>query len=115
MNSTAKSDIELMEAAARAAGLIVNGATAPGEPRRLLLGNPLDRVEYNPLTDSGQCFDLHVAINATVSSSRAAGKSTCALSHTTVWVEVMHEEDPEAATRRAVVLAAAEWWRRSQS
>ena len=94
-------DRELLELAAKAAGI-------PLKP------DFVDRFDYymadplmwNPLTDDGDALRLAVALDIPISSESVNGST---------WVckeklQVMqpHEGDPYAATRRAIVRAAAE-------
>ena len=119
----ATSDRELLELAARAAGISVGtGAEARfiGEHASLYFhndsrnhpmcrpGTPPGNVPWNPLADDGDAFRLAVRLRLNVEhigaysqagfrSKEPAPSGTCA-----------HGNDPYAATRRAVVRAAAQ-------
>ena len=94
-------DKELLELAAKAEGVVaVDGhywiaRDSSGEPH-----------EWNPLTDDGDALRLAVklglAINITPSKIYASGGRIDGVN------EVMDTSDPYAATRRAIVRAAAE-------
>jgi len=100
-------DRELLELAAKAAGLKVRpycgGLVHVGE-------DGLDAGWWNPLTDDGDALRLAVKLSLGVMSAKHTGQ-TC------VWEycmgrdheqHVSHDGDPYAATRRAIVRAAAE-------
>ena len=98
-------DRELLELAAKAAGQDLKYDTF-GQSENA------DRVYcyWNPLTDDGDALRLAVKLNLGV-------MSTDQVKQTTVWeyckpklneVREQHNSDPYAATRRAIVRAAAE-------
>lgn len=97
-------DRELLEAAAKAAGIyywidadaVVTHSDTPGSTR-----------EWNPLTDSGDAFELYVKLRLTVNCSYD-DVAICGQEFTQkeVFIE-RNGEDPLAATRRAIVRAAA--------
>jgi hypothetical protein len=95
------SDRELLEDAAKAAGYRVI------EPRghALLLADP--PVLWNPLVNSGDAFELYVKLRLTVNCSYD-DVAICGQEFTQkeVFIE-RNGEDPLAATRRAIVRAAA--------
>lgn len=97
-------DRELLEAAAKAAGLLVwdwlpgpHGfaiETAPGHSRR-----------WNPLTDDGDALRLAVKLRLEVWNN---GQEGCAAyDESSDMVAEWNNGDPYAATRRAIVSAAA--------
>lgn len=101
-------DRELLERAAKAAGLPVQWV-----PYRCVLVR-LDRSEYvsgearypswNPLADDGDALRLAVSLGLVVDCSRpSAGPPFCSHLHAEIGIE-----DWNAATRRAIVRAAAE-------
>jgi hypothetical protein len=94
-------DRELLEAAARAAGVdlaptgfVWDDATA-------------EMIEWNPLTDDGDAFRLAVKLGLSVMApSRDDDKATLVIGLGSVGAREPHG-DPYAATRRAIVRAAA--------
>jgi hypothetical protein len=107
MNET---DRELLELAAKAAGL---GFTVPvfGVPPFMglrLIGGAL----WNPLIDDGDALRLAVKLKmcvGVVPSNIKDGHATVALAPANpVEIGEAHADDPYAATRRAIVRAAAE-------
>ena len=102
-------DKTLLERAARAAGiyywleddvLLTHGDDGPGSFRK-----------WNPLTDSGQALFLAVTLEMDIGQMLTEGHVTVtgvafdgeALAHDVPW-----GTDPQAATRRAIVLVAAD-------
>jgi hypothetical protein len=94
-------DRELLEAAAKAAGNPIGTSRAGGG---LLMANGL---YWNPLTNSGDAFELYVKLRLTVNCSYD-DVAICGQEFTQkeVFIE-RNGEDPLAATRRAIVRAAA--------
>lgn len=94
-------DRELLELAAKAAQIMVN----PWHEKYGLLLSDFDFEPWNPLTDDGDALRLAVKLGVDIYVDE--GKSE-------VWVtESNHpiehfDNDPQAATRRAIVRAAAE-------
>lgn len=102
------SDRELLEAAAKAAGIDAefHPELGCGPEGMWLKGarSPDNSKYWNPLNDGGDALRLAVARGMTVRIDRRAGFS---------WVKgvegsVPHGSDPDAATRRAIVRAAAQ-------
>jgi hypothetical protein len=100
-------DRELLELAAKAAGYEINKAPSGALFARFGL---IEWIEWNPLTDDGDALRLAVTLEFVVDIVDVARKSV-------VWVwfstynypiEEAHTNDPYAATRRAIVKAAAE-------
>ena len=94
-------DRELLEKAAKAAG---NGAT-------FAAGNwfiPVDDAiaHWNPLTDDGDALRLAHRLNVPVSIDISKGLTT--VSSWDFEIDVPHGNDALAATRRAIVKAAAD-------
>lgn len=98
-------DRELLELAAKAAGIQYtiseNGAflIAP-------YTNPLAKVSWNPLTDDGDAFRLAVKLRMSVKNTEI--RASVIVEHGWVVTTEPHNNDPLAATRRAIVRAAAE-------
>ena len=97
-------DRELLEDAAKAAGLNVDihENWTPGELPYFHLVDERGRL-WNPLTDDGDALRLAVKLNLDVHFWPE---------HPEAWVEAMEQDellgsDPYAATRRAIVRAAA--------
>jgi hypothetical protein len=92
-------DRELLEAAAKAAGYWAAEFNCPAN---------LPHKNWNPITDSGDAFELAVKLRLTVNCSYDE-VALCGQEFTQkeVFIE-RNGEDPLAATRRAIVRAAAE-------
>jgi hypothetical protein len=90
-------DRELLELAAKAAGI-------PSESIWPVSSEYLDKA-WNPLTDDGDA--LRLAVKLCIDIKHYDLYVVC-------WAgfigtgKIMHDQDPDAATRRAIVLAAAE-------
>lgn len=98
-------DRELLELAAKAAGIRVN----PWHEKYELLLSDFDFEPWNPLTDDGDALRLAVKLELSV----YAHSRMINVTHTTMpfsELEIIEDEplDPYAATRRAIVRAAAE-------
>ena len=101
------SDRELLELAAKAAGYVIeldmNWGTG-GMPFFRMSGN-----KWNPLADDGDALRLAVKLHMTV---RCYMGNTCAQigvpGQPNAYVDETNHADPLAATRRAIVRAAAE-------
>jgi hypothetical protein len=93
------SDRELLEAAAKAAGYWAAEFNCPAN---------LPHKNWNPLTNSGDAFELAVKLRLTVNCSYDE-VAICGQEFTQkeVFIEY-NKEDANAATRRAIVRAAAE-------
>jgi hypothetical protein len=110
-------DRELLEAAAKAAGYAVRWVEAVTSMNyqgfKMKAGKmhaggfPLERA-WNPLTDDGDALRLAVALELNV--FHAAGKAYACDSEAETEHFVSHEKDAAAATRRAIVRAAAALW-----
>jgi hypothetical protein len=89
-------DRELLEAAAKAAGIIW-----PPKWPYPSVGDP----SWNPLTDDGDALRLAVKLKMTVDvTDEASGAGAIGLK----WCSEPYKDDPYATTRRAIVRAAAE-------
>jgi hypothetical protein len=91
-------DRELLEAAAKAAGYWAAEFNCPAN---------LPHKNWNPITDSGDAFELAVKLRLTINCSYD-DVVICGQEFTQkeVFIE-RNGEDPLAATRRAIVRAAA--------
>ena len=103
-------DKQLLMDAAKAAGLEL--AMYQSQEGGLWLdrkhANPITHSrDWNPLTDDGDALRLAVKLNFLVDSSAIQG-ATDAGDGTTFYQCELHNGDPYAATRRAIVRAAAE-------
>ena len=103
-------DRELLELAAKAAQIMVN----PWHEKYGLLLSDFDFEPWNPLTDDGDALRLAVKLGMTVLADPGIDGSVAAQINpptsplTSVWADELAEPDPYAATRRAIVRAAAE-------
>lgn len=105
-------DRELLELAARAAGVDVDWNL--GQPERVLErwdGNPSSSTPWNPLTDDGDALRLAVKLEMNLGIF-GDGDGAIAVIHDAngrVWIDCRDQApDPYTATRRAIVLCAAE-------
>lgn len=101
-------DKELLELAAKAAGGLVY-VEEMGWIHEDADGNR--GAWWNPLTDDGDALRLAVKLNLTVESWRdsAFGRANSCCTRTDINTSrELHNDDPYAATRRAIVRAAAE-------
>ena len=102
-------DRELLEAAAKAAGF--------GDPQEMktkffdewkFACNPCGEP-WNPLTDDGDALRLAVKLRMDICRPTAVHNGVAIwLDHASDFIEEPHGKDPYAATRRAIVRAAAE-------
>jgi hypothetical protein len=103
-------DRELLELAAKAAGIDYYTRAQSG-------GMLTDNGEWNPLTDDGDALRLAVKLKmcvGVVPSNIKDGHATVALAPANpVEIGETHADDPYAATRRAIVRAAAEIGRKT--
>ena len=100
-------DRELLEAAAKAAGILIYFDDV-GQCCQRVPGDQLSTYLWEPLEDDGDALRLAVKLNITVSNSEAQ-KHACASSIKVSGICLnTHKGDPCAATRRAIVRAAAE-------
>jgi hypothetical protein len=96
-------DRELLEAAAKAAGYQLSSVS------EMIWSDTLGEfVLWNPLTDSGDAFELAVKLRLTINCSYDdVAMSGQEFTQKEVFIEY-NKEDANAATRRAIVRAAAE-------
>jgi hypothetical protein len=106
---TNEADRELLEQAAKAAGLtlrwIGDGPSVPYTPEESAQRNGIDGYMWNPLIEDGDALRLVVKLNITVI------KGLAMISGHPIREQFYEEDavnaDPYAATRRAIVRAAA--------
>jgi hypothetical protein len=103
-------DRELLERAAKAAGLTFSGITHLINPdETYILTKEYGR--WNPLTDDGDALRLAVKLNLQVESDSFNGDTivvgNLAPGRPLECATEPHKDDPLAATRRAIVRAAA--------
>lgn len=97
-------DRELLELAAKAAGIEVIRVDEPG----LWIAGGAG-VHWNPLTDDGDALRLAVKLNFEIERSRLADRAYVGSVGDAPWVEYVNDEqDIYECTRRAIVRAAAE-------
>ena len=109
-------DRELLELAAKAAG--INRKWAPTNKANEEIHENIAPLEnyiiWNPLTDDGDALRLAVKLRLAVWTATDRGRPPmCSFVQSgsypnTVKCEETHDNDPYAATRRAIVRAAAE-------
>ena len=104
-------DRELLELAAKAAGLHIKADRVDADDRftHFVIGakNTRERTNWNPLTDDGDA--LRLAVNLGIAPIQDKKDNVCAAYWTDVrCCHVGYNSDPIAATRRAIVRAAAE-------
>jgi len=94
-------DRELLEQAAKAAGI---------DARRLpdAWPNRFDDDLWNPLTDDGDALRLAVKLGLDVRTGLYTNTMVVDCFEIEDAIEVVYEDDPYAAIRRAIVIAAAE-------
>ena len=103
-------DRELLELAAKAAGIFCRGWCLPGARSDgwygMYTGDPNEGsyVRWNPLTDDGDAFQLAIALGLIIDCSRPSAGEPFKQHH--VWLDEFC--DTATLTRRAIVLAAAE-------
>ncbi len=108
-------DRELLELAAKAAGIRMEWGGNPQDWQPMYYEGKTYRA-WNPLTDDGDALRLAVrlGLDITIDAPRESEPYTdvvgfmCDDSIQLVEVNEPHDDDPYAATRRAIVRAAAE-------
>lgn len=101
-------DLELLEAAARAAGIEVD---EEGTPFKRVMTDDVGSCceDWNPLTDDGDALRLAVRLGITVSRRmNINGQFAVAEAEGQMFCPEPWFPDPYAATRRAIVRAAAQ-------
>jgi hypothetical protein len=107
--STNESDRELLELAAKAAGIDGHYSERIGEDWGRYSGRVGIAVRgqcWNPLTDDGDAFRLAVKLGMGMDVLLKSKKTMACIFNQTTQTEA-HSDDPCAATRRAIVRAAA--------
>jgi hypothetical protein len=97
-------DRELLEAAAKAAGIDITIMALSGP--NIISGSDAGKL-WNPLTDDGDALGLAVKLGLAVSVEFRVGSTAVLWGPPMGTVREFHGEDPHAATRRAIVRAAA--------
>jgi DNA mismatch repair protein MutH len=105
---TDTSDRELLERAAKAAGLDLAWSSTDGQSPR----NKADWNVWNPLTDDGDALRLAVKLGIAIQLHPAWVYARAVMPNDHYqWMEITegwgNTKDPNAATRRAIVRAAA--------
>lgn len=110
-----RTDRELLELAAKAAGIEITWEHGQDYPERIekFRGHLENYEPWDPLTDDGDALrlavKLNISINRPVEGDSVPHWGTYADDHTQkIQVKERDNGNPEAATRRAIVLAAAE-------
>lgn len=102
-------DRELLEQAAKAAGIEYTGE---GYARAVLSAEHghYENYPWNPLTDDGDALRLAVKLNMNIYTGhkRASAEIISDSDEPSICITMLHDNDPYAATRRAIVRAAAE-------
>jgi hypothetical protein len=114
---TKETDRELLELAAKAAGIAIDYSTMNGggfgNTGFDMMGNAVldwhNAVKWNPLTDDGDAFRLAIQLRMCVDTWGVGVVSAAVLLKNRVFVaEEQRGDDAEDATRHAIVRAAAE-------
>ena len=103
-------DKELLELAAKAAGFVNFDVSNAGVILELGSRRGAITSYWNPLTDDGDALRLAVKLRIEIAFSEYPDGEETAIAQYGKWAwrEVSMEQDPHAATRRAIVLAAAQ-------
>lgn len=105
-------DIELLEFAAKAAGVEIKDSNRWADTivRKVTLDDgSMNFVRWNPLTDDGDALRLAVALNLNIEHYPRSGERWAVLENIQRCAQDQaHDNDPCATTRRAIVRAAAE-------
>jgi hypothetical protein len=103
-----QTDRELLQAAARAAGLEYNGGWFDSQSGLLVWEPPTtyESREWNPLTDDGDALRLAVTLQIDFAWDAFEGQEVMAVKEDEWFVEP-YGTDKYSATRRAIVRAAA--------
>ncbi len=107
------SDRELLEAAAKAAGLefkweeLRGGAGNVGGYARARQPGADAFPIWRPLTDDGDALRLAVALRMCVEPWGSGAAAVVSIDNRAICAEPHYGDDPERATRRAIVRAAA--------
>ena len=100
-------DRELLEAAAKAAGILIYFDDV-GQCCQRVPGDQLSTYLWEPLEDDGDALRLAVKLRMDICRPTAVHNGVAIwLDHASDFIEEPHGKDPYAATRRAIVRAAA--------
>ena len=100
-------DRELLELAAKAAGLIVRDDVGQSDDGLAIGNGDGDLVSWNPLTDDGDALRLAVKLTLEIDVCMTGIAVRTPIGHK-VLIDSKQEPDAYAATRRAITRAAAE-------
>ena len=103
-------DRELLELAAKAAGIELDWDVPPSASPWRITGDGDDKgpaSPWNPFHDSGDAMDLAVSLRAVIDVSDDGNEVCVGMPSGHHWTEICGP-NPYAATRRAIVRAAAE-------
>ena len=104
-------DRELLELAAKAAGYKLGKVDAYVDDRgkiRPAYWNETEKIYWNPLTDDGDALRLAVKLGLDVRAGLYTNTIVVDSFEIEDAIEIGYDDDPYAATRRAIVIAAAE-------
>jgi hypothetical protein len=104
-------DRELLEAAAKAAGFdyeCTSHTGCPEDDQHQIRSNSGSLIEWNPLTDDGDALRISVTLGLKIEHYSVTSEGRCRVGAGVGYAPVTYEGDPYAATRRAIVRAAAE-------
>jgi len=111
---TAMTDRELLELAAKAAGYVYlehKGYDDEDDEyvtHRWIRDHNNALIKWNPLTDDGDALRLAVKLGLEIECNPPSDQTAVRKSRGDSYVWCNHDDDPYAATRRAIVRAAAE-------
>lgn len=106
---TQETDRELLELSAKAAGFVTHPKIKSKDCVVVIDKNGYcgdEHAYWNPLTDDGDALRLAVKLGLLIAT--AYGSTACGLENGRGEISEFHGADPCAATRRAIVRAAAE-------
>lgn len=107
MKCNVVADRELLEEAAKAAGIEFGSWFDDGHKRGLLAGR-MGRAVWNPLTDDGDALRLAVKLKIYIQQHPENQFRACSVASGYYFEDYAeHDGDEMAATRRAIVRAAA--------
>ena len=103
MNQTPKADRELLKLAAKAGGYSLSAV-----PGMIWSDTAAEYIPWDPLADDGDALRLAVRLGLSVYCPGVDDETAVARNFGGVRIMELVTEDPHAATRRAIVRAAAE-------
>lgn len=101
-------DKEILELAAKAAGIDLSIACWTIDAFWFPESDDGEHIAWNPLTDDGDALRLAVKLDMSVISCMDEKEVGVTVLETALEIYEQHNDDPYAATRRAIVRAAAE-------